>query len=204
MQSSFQMRVVALFAVLLAAVGCSGDDAPEAAPERSTTTTVDEAPPVDEGVQIELLSSAVVGVAGKKALPKKTTDDVLRIVELYVQRAMVDPMVGGAKAEQLDTLFSDASLQAALGKDRKLLVDEGLPRIEDPPSARANVRLLGFRGPGGPVDLVGAKVRLRVKGRTADGRTVDIVRAGDLSFVPQGHWRIESYDLDVSREVVGA
>jgi len=201
------MRAVALVVVLLAAVSCSGDDADEAASERSTsssTTTSIIAAPVPEGVHVELLSSAVVGVADRKPLSEKMTEDVLRIVELYVQRAMVDPLVTSAKATQLDTLFSATSVKAALGPDRPLLVDEGLPRIMHPPSARANVRLLGFRGPDGKVALVGAKVRLRVKGQTADGRTVDVVRAGELSLVPEGHWRIESYDLDVDRQVVAA
>jgi len=199
------MRAVALVVVLLAAVSCSGDDAPEAAPERpsATTTSTTTAPP-PQGVQVELLSSAVVGVAGNEALSEKTTDEVLRIIELYVKRAMVDPLVLSTEAKQLETLFSGTSIKTALGQDRPLLVDEGLPQIEDRPSARANVRLLGFRGPDGKVALVGAKVRLRVKGQTADGRTVDIVRAGELTVVPQGHWRIESYDLDVDRQVVAA
>ncbi|MGH2684530.1 MAG: hypothetical protein ACRDJP_03580, partial [Actinomycetota bacterium] len=160
--------------------------------------------PPPEAVQVVLLSSGVVGVAGGKKLSVKATTDVLRIIELYVERAMVDPLVTSTKAKELETLFSDASLQAAIGADRLLLVDEGLPRVEDPPRARANVRLLAFRGPDGKVALVGAKVRLRVNGKTADGRTVNVVRAGDLSLVPQGHWRIESYDLKVDRQVVSA
>ena len=211
LRSSFQMRVAfcgALAVLLVLGAACSGDD-DQAAPARTTaasTTTTDpeEVERGPEGVQVEVLSSGVVGVAGNEPLPKETTDDVLHIVELYVQRAMVDPMVQAKPAEQLDTLFSDASLQAVRGADRALLVDEGLPRIEAGPEARAKVRLLGFRGPGGTVDIVGAKVRIRVTGTTADGRKVQVVRAGDLSLVPQGHWRIESYELDVERQVEAA
>ena len=207
MRFSCQMRAAALVVLLLLAAACSDDGDSTARPEPSSTTATTAAEELDrsaQGVQVEVLSSSVVGVRGNEPLPQKTTDDVLAIIEKYVERAMVTPMVEGTPAEQLDTLFSDASLQAVRGADRPLLVDEGLPRIQAGPEAKANVRLVGFRGPGGTVDIVGAKIRIRVTGETADGRKVQVVRAGDMSLVPQGHWRIESFALDVDRQVEAA
>jgi hypothetical protein len=198
--AGLRYRLLALVltgAVVLA--GCSGgggsgggSDDGEAAPA--------EPPPVAADVGFSIGSVRVESAGPPVELPAPVVEQVTGLVDAYVQRATVDPLMG-RDTDGVTELFTPFAAAALEGPDRASLVDEGVGRAtKDITAKTATVNLDGLADQAGNVVLVAATVALDVETATDEG-PVRIARLGDLVLVPEGfEWKIGGYDLAVERE----
>ena len=168
-----------------------------AAADASTTATM---PPVTTF----RLAGEEVPASGATSLPGPVLNGVLATLNRYLDGAVVAPMRSGRAAADLPAIFTATAAQRLAGPDRSTLVEEVVSgasrsgRVDD-----AAAKLTGLLDPGGSILLVAAKVDVVLRTGAAGAET-RVARSGELVLVPDGGaWRIDGYDLRVTREPVG-
>ena len=196
-------RAIALVVTLMLAAGaCSGGDDDTS----KTGSTRGDSPNVSYKGSIDLkLGPTTVASSGDvSTLDRKVAKDVLTTVGDYVDAAVVEPLLSGKQAKNLERFFGlrvYARVQTG-GKDRAALSDENLPDIAADVEATADpVGLDALVGSDGAVLMIGAKLSLHVRTKTADG-PLAINRVGELILEPaaDGRWQITGYDIEVTRK----
>ena len=188
----------ALVAVLLVALAGCSSSSHRTAPRSATTATIPQVPTFR-------LSGTEVPATGAAALPDDVLNGVLTTLNRYLDGALVAPLRSGRTAADLDALFTPAAAVRLAGPDRATLVDEGQPG----PAGRvgvddASARLTGLLDESGTVSLVAATVDVVIRAGPRSA-TTRVARSGELVLVPdRGAWRIDGYDLRVTREPVPA
>jgi hypothetical protein len=178
-------------ALVLALAACSGG------PTASSSPTTTEAP-ARLGVTVTA-ADVQSAVTPAPAFPADVRDQVVATIDRYLQAASVTAITTGKAPAELEQAFSATARPRLATADRQTLADEGLPRARVD-EARADVALTALVGPDGSVAVVVARLAEHVEG--AGGLTV--TRTGDFTLVPEdGGWRIDSYDVAVTREVPG-
>jgi hypothetical protein len=185
---------------LLTTAGCSrgGDDA--APPVVRDTTTSTQPAAVDP----RIIRAELAGVEPELvALPDEVAFAVADVVGRYLTAGSLAPLRGGTVGAELGDLVTPAVAERLTGPDREVLVDEGLPHHGSAAVARANIGMRGLMGPDGTVALVVAGIDVELQARPPDAAAVTVHRHGELLLVPvDDGWRIDSYELEVKRDVV--
>jgi hypothetical protein len=182
-------RLVALLLVLVVVAGgaaCSKKKA-ETTPRPTPTT----AAPGE--ISLSVLPAAETPPAVKEA--------VEATLSRYLADAVVAPLRSGAPAPDLGPLFTAEAAARVGGADRPALVSEGLPRavggVEGDVTTAAITPLLA----GDQVPLVAVAIDLRLRARSVEGATVNVVHQGGLVLVPDGtSWKISGYDITAVRD----
>jgi hypothetical protein len=185
-------------AAVIATIAVASRSVPtkRAAADASTTATL---PPVTTF----RLTGAEVPATGATSLPGPVLNGVLATLNRYLDGAVVSPMRSGRAAADLPGIFTATAAQRLAGPDRATLVEEvepgaGRGRVDD-----ASARLTGLLDSGGSILMVAAKVDVVLR-TGASGAETRVARSGELVLVPDGGaWRIDGYDLRVTREPVG-
>ena len=122
-------------------------------------------------------------------------------LDAYLAKGVREPLETGRPARGLEAVFTEAAMArlAAPGPDRSAVLEEGDPLTGEVRQDRANATLTALTAPGGEVVLVTAQLDL-AHTVVADGRTVAVVRSGEVVLVPYGGWRIDAYDLRTARD----
>jgi hypothetical protein len=192
--------VVALVAlVAAAALVFASRSAPtkRAAADASTSATL---PPVTTF----RVAGEEVPAAGATSLPGPVLNGVLATLNRYLDGALMSPMRSGRSPADLPAIFTASAAQRLGGPDRATLVEDVAPgasrsgRVDD-----ASARLTGLLDSGGSILMVAAKVDVVLR-TGASGAETRVARSGELVLVPDGGaWKIDGYDLRVTREPVG-
>lgn len=148
-------------------------------------------------VELALTSAELVrDDAARAGLHTALGDEVLAVLQSYVDAATVGPLTAGAPAD-LSSLLTAEAATAAVDDAAALVEPAGTP-LRSLVARTADVSLLGL-GSGDDVELVVAELDLHVRGRGGSG-TVEVHRTGQVTLVPEtGGWRIAGYDLAVER-----
>jgi hypothetical protein len=194
----------------LALVACSGGHkaSPRAtaasttiatrAPRPTTTTVV-----VGKAVVLALPTLDVAkatSAAGTANLDRRIARDVTAAVRTYLNLAVGAPLGTGHKAAIASLLTANARARLT-ARTRNVLVDEGLVPLGAIKADRNKVALDAFYGPDGGI-VVNAALDVQVNAKTAKGQPVRVVRRGTLTYVIDANrWRIDSFDLNVERDL---
>lgn len=206
MRSHHLVPAVAVLAVAgLALSACSGDDdAAEPAGERQASTTT-SAPGLAAEVTLARGETAVASAGGDVALDEATQQTVVAAAQAYVDAAILAPLNDGTVGEGYDALF-DAPVQAsAVGADRAVLTDEGIPAPTESPTVTSTpVRIDALAAPDGSLTFLATSFGVEVATETANG-PLAISRATELTFAatPEGSWLVTAYRVDVQRDLPG-
>ncbi len=206
-RTSVSLGAVALLLfIALVLATCGGGD-PDAT-DKTTAPTDDPTTDAYEGsVELEVGAAVVAGSGGEVTLDRAIVRAVLATVGGYVDAAVVDPLLTGKRAKDLERFFGLRVVTRVMpdGDDRPSLTDEGLPEIAADLDAEARpVDLDALADPEGTVLMVGASLNLDITTETADG-PLTISRVGDLILEPRssGGWEVTGYDLEVRRRSAG-
>ena len=188
-----------LVAAALALAACGGAD--------STDTPAAETKPDPIGSEIDVAAGTVaIQSAGPPdfVLADEVRDQIVSSVRAYITIASVEPLLTGEPAGDLGPLFTVAAAARAVGIDRGVLTDEGLPAATETVVARAApITLTVLVDQAGAMVLITAALDVGITTATAQGE-VTILRGGELTFAPDaGIWRIASFDLAVARDGAG-
>jgi hypothetical protein len=196
------MVAVAVAAIAFAALGAVVL-APHSSPSRraaSRDSTSATRPPLTTF----RLAGAEVPATGATSLPDPVLNGVLATLNRYLDGAVVSPLRSGTAAADLPAIFTATAAQRLAGPDRATLVEEGTPGasrnagLDD-----ASATLTGLLDASGSISVVAAKVDVVLRAGTS-GAPTRVARSGELVLVPDGGaWRIDGYDLRVTREPVG-
>lgn len=150
------------------------------------------------------LAGEEVPATGATSLPGSVLNGVLVTLNRYLDGAVIAPMRSGRVAADLPSIFTASAAQRLGGPDRATLVEEVAPGASRRGSVDdASARLTGLRESGGSILMVAAKVDVVLR-TGASGAETRVARSGELVLVPDGGaWRIDGYDLRVTREPVG-
>ena len=188
---------VAVAALATVVVASRSVPTKRAAADASTTATL---PPVTSF----RLAGEEVPATGATSLPGPVLNGVLATLNRYLDGAVVSPLRSGRAAADLPAIFTASAAQRLAGPDRATLVEDVVPgvsrsgRVDD-----ASARLTGLLDSGGSILVVAAKVDVVLR-TGASGAETRVARSGELVLVPDGGaWRIDGYDLRVTREPVG-
>lgn len=120
---------------------------------------------------------------------------VLAQLGVWANQGIVDPLRAGVEAPPLAELFSAAARPTATGAERANLFVLGLPK-SDVEVVAASTALWTVAGPDAGTAVVVAGIHLKLRA-TGPDHAVDIVRNGEIAFVPEadGVWRIEGWSL---------
>jgi hypothetical protein len=150
------------------------------------------------------LAGEEVPASGATSLPSTVSTGVLATLNRYLDSAVITPMRSGRAAGDLSTIFTASAAQRLSGADRATLVEDVEPgagrngRVDE-----ASARLTGLLDSGGSILTVAAKVDVVLR-TGPSGAETRVARSGELVLVPDGGaWRIDGYDLRVTREPVG-
>lgn len=129
---------------------------------------------------------------------------VLATLNRYVEAGVLTPLRTGGPAGDLGPVFTAAAVaRVSATADRQAFVDEGVPRLSGLVAQAATVGLTGLAGVDGKLEVVDAALDLRLTG-TASTTPVTIARTGQLVLLRDaGGWRIDGYDIKVTREAGG-
>lgn len=130
---------------------------------------------------------------------------VLDTLNRYVEAAVVTPLRSGGPAGDLAPLFTPLSAPrvTAVGPDRAAFIDEGLAPVTDLRREQGEATLTGLGGRDALLSVVSAQVELRVTG-LVNGARLRVVRTGELVLLNEGgRWRIDAWDLRVTRTLAG-
>ncbi|MGH9190020.1 MAG: hypothetical protein ACRD0Q_08325 [Acidimicrobiales bacterium] len=187
-------RAVVAVLVALSLGGCSsGDDRP--------TPPSGGQPAPAPARRFSVTSFDLFGpVASLPEAVEQTRVAVTSTLDAYLQRAVFQPLDTSGPAGDLAPVFTAAAATRLSGRDRAVLVDEGL--AVDGGTAKldsAVVAMHALSGADGRPSVVNANVDFKVLAGTSD-LPVTIARRGDLVLVEEaGSWRIDSYDVVVGR-----
>jgi hypothetical protein len=151
------------------------------------------------GTGFDLHTAGRVGQATFDA----TWAGVLDTLNHYLDAAVLTPLRTGGPAGDLTPFFTPFAVGRVMGDgpDRAAFIDEGLPPTFDVRRDAAVAALSALAGSDGTVSVAVAKIDLRLIGHIA-GDPVTVVRTGELVLLPEGGaWRIDAYDLRVTRTV---
>lgn len=175
--------------------GCTGGQ-PEtgpAPPASSTTVAFDPRSVRFASISFDLDAAAPT----PPGLAEDVRGQVLATLDTYLRAATLDPLVGGPVGD-LTPVFTAAAASRLTGTDRAALVDEGLPVLSDPrPSAAVGLR--GLVGPDGQLVVMAALIDVRVVAEVGR-QPLTVVRQGALVLVNEGGWKIDGYELRVTRD----
>ena len=204
--SSRRPRAIALVVTLMLAAGaCSGGD--DDTPKTGSTLGDSRNDSYKGSIDLKLGPTTVASSSDVSTLDRKVAKDVLAAVGDFVDAAVVEPLLSGKQAKNLERFFGlrvYTRVQTG-GKDRAALSDENLPDIAADVEATADpVGLDALVGSDGTVLMIGAKLSLHVRTETADG-PLTITRTGGLILEPAagGRWQITGYDIEVTRKSAG-
>lgn len=144
-----------------------------------------------------------VEAAGKvsQATLDATWAGVLSTLNRYLEVGILTPLRSGGPAGDLAPLFTSLAVDRATGPHRVAFVDEGLPAATDVRADAAVATLSALAGADGAVSVVNANLDLRLHVDTG-GPPITVSRTGDLVLFPDGGtWRIDAYDIRVTRDV---
>jgi hypothetical protein len=130
---------------------------------------------------------------------------VLDTLNRYLETAVLTPLRSGGPAGDLAPLFTPLSVSRVLtvGPHRAAFIDEGLPPATELRRQRGVASLTGLGGRDASLSVVSAELDLRLTG-FVDGAPLTVVRTGELVLIPEGgRWRIDAWDLRVSRTLAG-
>ena len=186
--------------VLLFLAGCSSGDGDD---PTAGGTGRDGRPAAGAASAVNVLAAEVQAMSPQAPpFPEDVKAAVTARLAAYLDTAVVAPLERGTPpAEGLGELFTDAALArvSAPGPDRAALVEEGTPVKGRVRQDRANARLTALAAPGGEVVLVTAQVDVAHVVEAA-GRSVVVMRSGELVLVPFGGWRIDAFDIRTARD----
>jgi hypothetical protein len=150
------------------------------------------------------LAGMEVPATGAATLPDPVLTGVLATLNRYLDGAVLAPMRSGKATSDLSALFTGTAAQRLTGPDRATLVEEGTSGggsdvgVDD-----AWTSLTGLLDAGGSISVVAAKIDVVLRSKAA-GEASSVARSGELVLVPEGGgWRIDGYDLRVTREPAG-
>jgi len=169
--SSRRPRAIALVVTLMLAAGaCSGGD--DDTPKTGSTLGDSRNDSYKGSIDLKLGPTTVASSSDVSTLDRKVAKDVLAAVGDFVDAAVVEPLLSGKQAKNLERFFGlrvYTRVQTG-GKDRAALSDENLPDIAADVEATADpVGLDALVGSDGTVLMIGAKLSLHVRTETADG-----------------------------------
>lgn len=130
---------------------------------------------------------------------------VLDTLNRYLDAAVLTPLRSGGPAGDLTPFFTPLSVARvmSIGPDRGAFIDEGLPPVTELRRQAGVATLTGLAGPDSVLSIVSAQLDLRLTGRV-DGAPLTVVRTGELILLLDGPtWRIDAWDLKVTRTVAG-
>jgi hypothetical protein len=147
-----------------------------------------------------VVSAQADGTTGTGPLDPAIQAQIVDAIHTYENAAIGTPL-GTGQAAVLDGVLTAAAAARLTPPTRDALVDEGMPAMAAIKADRDNVTLAGLTGPD-QATVVEAGVDLQVSASTPAGAPVKIVRNGSLTFVYDGGtWKIDSFDLNVQRDV---
>ena len=165
-------------------------------PSTTATTTVESS---DTPVAFTVSSFTVEG-PGRPDSVEAVKTAVVRTFDRYLEDAVLTPLRSGGPAGELRPLFTARAGEHMWATDRNAFVDEGLPPASRIVAMVSGLHLVGLAEPGGEVVLVSARMDLKlVAGADADAVTIE--RGADLLLMAEGDgWKIDSYQVRVSRD----
>ena len=200
------MFVLGVLVAAGAAAGCSRSTAAEVTlgragslPPTPTTTVKSKVTPGAFSV-----SSFDVEGPGSPASVETVKAAVVRTLDRYLEAGVLTPLRSGGPAGDLRPLFTARAAEHMWATDRDAFVDEGLPPSSRIVAKASGLRLAGLAEPGGDVVLVSARMDLKLVAG-ADAAAITIDRGADLVLVADGDdWKIDSYQVRVSRDTPGS
>jgi len=154
------------------------------------------------GAGFELNSAGEVTAAASDAAWK----GVLATLNRYLEAGVLAPLRSGGPAGDLRPFFTAGATARVMspGADRAAFIDEGLRPATRIRRETGVATLAALAGSDGTVSVVSARLDLRLRAEV-DGTPVLIARTGELVLLPEGGtWRIDGYDLNVTRDSAGA
>jgi hypothetical protein len=196
----FGMNVVAVIAIVIALVACSGDGTGKSAGEATTVVP-------NTNVALKLGDVSTDSAGPPAQLTPEQSQAILKVVGDYLTTATVDPLRSAKPAGDLSPLFSAGALARVTGPDRAVMVDEGLPKVTGDLDVTAQpVAVVGLADQGGGIVLATATIDLDIQGVTAaKGGPLRILRKGDLVLSPDGSgaWKVTAFNVAVARSGAG-
>ena len=205
--SSRRPHAIALVVTLMLAAGACSGGGDDDTPKTGSTLGDSRNDSYKGSIDLKLGPTTVASSSDVSTLDRKVAKDVLAAVGDFVDAAVVEPLLSGKQAKNLERFFGlrvYTRVQTG-GKDRAALSDESLPDIAADVEATADpVGLDALVGSDGTVLMIGAKLSLHVRTETADG-PLTITRTGGLILEPAagGRWQITGYDIEVTRKSAG-
>ena len=201
LSSRLALLIALLVSLALALGACSGDDDSDTAGDDGSSDTTTG--PYEGSLDLEVGAVTVASSGDELPLDSKISKKVLAIVSGYVDDAVIEPLLSGEQAEDLERFFGLRVITRVQpdGADRAALTEENLPEIAADLEATARpVDLDALAGPDGAIVMVGAKLSVDVRTETADG-PLSIRRVGTLILEPgtEGEWQITGYDVEGRR-----
>ena len=200
------MRTPLLVGVVVAALAlsaCSGDDdddnATESTRKEATTTSTTMA---DAEVALTRGAAVVASAGGDIALDEATQAAVVTAAQQYVDSAIISPLNGGTVAAEYDALFDTAVQANAIGADRAVLTDEGIPVPTETPAITATpVAIDALAGGDGTLALLATSFSVTVDAETASG-PVAVRRTIELTYAKTNEiWLVTAYRVSVERDL---
>jgi len=206
--SRHRTTIALLITAILAAGACGGGGGTS---ETAGTSDTSDSGPADDAysgaIDLKVGGSTVAAAGEGVSLDRAVARKVLATVDGYLDAAVVEPLLSGKRAKDLETHFGLRVFTRVRpdGADRAALTDEGLPDITADLETTADpVDLDALVATDGTVLMVGAHLSLHVRTETAYG-PLSISRTGDLILEPtsEGKWQITGYDIEVRRRTAG-
>lgn len=192
---------VALVAALTV-TGCSGGG--DSAKNKKDETEASSAEFTHAAVRLSVSAAELISPHKKRGpLEQSTTADVVATVQQLLLVTSAKPLVEGTAGTGLADLFTKDAGARAVGHDRAVFFDDGLPRFGTLAPVASRVHLTGLAGTQDPATaLVIARYLWDVTSKAHPGDRV--TRDGELSLVKVGgEWRIGAYTITVTRTVDG-
>jgi len=169
-----------------------------ATPVQATTTTLATGP-ADLGAPT-ITAAQTTTLDGTASIDPTLQAQITDAVHTYVNAASGTPL-GTGQAAVLDGVLTAGATSRLTTVSRDALTDEGLPALAGVKADHANVSIDAFQGPDQTM-VVNAVIDVAVTATEPGGGPVKIARTGTLTFVNDGGtWRIDSFQLNVERDV---
>jgi hypothetical protein len=181
-----------LLVLAVSATGCSGGSSHRRVAAPPTTAA--------PAIRLAVSGADVAATRGPApAFPAAVQTGVMGTLDKWVEGGVVTALRSGV-AGDIGGLFTADVTPRLTGPDRVALVDEGLPRANAIRPAAQTVALTALTGADGSVELVTARVDLRLDVAAPDG-PYTVAHSGELVLAPDaGGWRIAGYDLRAVRQ----
>lgn len=126
-------------------------------------------------------------------------DAIDQAVAAYERSGVADALSG--RTIDIGSVLTTEAARTLKPGERAVLTDEATVHASMLKGVTNSVILTGFSGSDGAVSVVNADLDLKVTGTTSTGSSFTITRTGHLTFIDQGGWRIDSFDLSVERDL---